>query len=477
VRVRGDVLDVIPASGEHTYRIEFFGDEVERVSVLDALGVKVLSTPNEIHVPPASHHVFDPELKEQVVADIRAELEERTVDLETAGRLLESQRLRQRTEEDLESLETAGFCRGIENYSRHFDRRAPGERPWCLVDFFPTDFLLVVDESHVTVPQIAAMYEGDRSRKQTLVDYGFRLPSALDNRPLQANEFWSLAPRALLLSATPGPWEAEVSESAFVEQLIRPTGLVDPKVIVAAQTNRLEDLLTRIRDHDSRGNRTLVTTLTKRQAEQLAEFLSTQGLRVRYLHSDIDTVERIETLRDLRRGALQVVVGVNLLREGLDLPEVGLVAVLDADTQGFLRSATSLIQTIGRAARNPEGEVILYADKVTPAMLAAIEETDRRRQHQVDHNNVHGITPTRLAKVLRDVISDSRAAAGDKAPSVPLTSAAELRASLVERLEHARTQMAEASSRLAFEEAAVWRDEIGDLRRTLAELDAVGPAS
>lgn len=473
LRVRGDVLDIIPASGERAYRIEFFGDEIERVSVLDLQGVKILSTPEEIIIPPATHHVFDPSLKDEVLGNIRNELSERTIELDAAGRVLESQRLRQRTEEDLESLETTGFCRGIENYSRHFDRRAVGERPWCLVDFFPKDFLLVVDESHVTVPQIAAMYEGDRSRKKTLVDYGFRLPSALDNRPLKSSEFWSLVPRTLLLSATPGPWERDVSESSFVEQLIRPTALVDPKVIVASQANRLEDLLLRIRDHDQRNNRTLITTLTKRQAEQLAEFLSTQGLRVRYLHSDIDTVERIETLRDLRRGIVQVVVGVNLLREGLDLPEVGLVAVLDADTQGFLRSATSLIQTIGRAARNPEGEVILYADKITPAMRTAINETDRRRQLQSAHNEAHGLTPTRLAKTLRDVITDAR---GHAAASPPETHASpqELRAVLDKRLVQARQAMGEASSRLAFEEAAMWRDEVSDLRRTLAELDAVG---
>ena len=460
IRVRGDVLDVVPASGEDAYRIEFFGDVVESLAVIDPLSGAVKERPMSLVVPPASHHVFDPTLKEAVVKDIRDELAERLTELESGGKLLEAQRLRQRTEEDIESIETMGFCRGIENYSRHFDRRAAGERPSCLLDFFPEDFLLVVDESHVTVPQIAAMYEGDRSRKSTLVEYGFRLPSALDNRPLKADEFWSLVPRVLLLSATPGPWEAEVCESDFVDQVIRPTGLVDPKVTVLPQANRLEDLLARIRDHDARGNRTLVTTLTKKQAEQLTEFFATQGLKVRYLHSDVDTVERISTLRDLRRGALQVVVGVNLLREGLDLPEVGLVAVLDADSVGFLRSTTSLIQTIGRAARNPEGEVLLYADRVTAAMASAIAETDRRRSIQVAHNAAHGIVPARLAKSIRDVLSVPAAGTGTDDPV----------SDLADRLDAALREMRSCASRLAFEEAAVWREEAASLRRLLGEV-------
>jgi len=472
IRVRGDVLDVVPVSGEDAYRIEFFGDTIESLAVIDPLSGDVKERPSVLVVPPASHHVFDPVLKEEVLADIRSELTERLAEFEVAGRLLEAQRLRQRTEEDIESIETMGFCRGIENYSRHFDRRAAGERPSCLLDFFPEDFLLVVDESHVTVPQVAAMYEGDRSRKSTLVEYGFRLPSALDNRPLKADEFWSMVPRALLLSATPGPWETEVCESGFVDQVIRPTGLVDPKVTVLPQANRLEDLLARIRDHDGRGNRTLVTTLTKKQAEQLTEFLATQGLRVRYLHSDVDTVERIATLRDLRRGALQVVVGVNLLREGLDLPEVGLVAVLDADAQGFLRSATSLIQTIGRAARNPEGEVLLYADALTPAMRLAIEETDRRRAIQVAHNEEHGIVPTRLVKSIRDVISD--AAAREDGEGTDSLEGLDAVSDVKERLEAAVLAMRECAGRLAFEEAAIWREEASSLRRLLAELEDLG---
>jgi excinuclease ABC subunit B len=460
IRVRGDVVDVVPVSGEDAYRIEFFGDVVDSLAVIDPLSGEVRDRPGRLVVPPASHHVFDPSLKEEVLADIRLELADRLVELEAAGRLLEAQRLRQRTEEDLEALETVGFCRGIENYSRHFDRRAAGERPSCLLDFFPPDFLLVVDESHVTVPQIAAMYEGDRSRKSTLVDYGFRLPSALDNRPLKAPEFWGLVPRTLLLSATPGPWEREVSPSPFVEQLIRPTGLVDPQVRVVAQEHRLEHLLRHIRDHDARGNRTLVTTLTKRQAEQLAEFLVSQGLRVKYLHSDVDTVERIRTLRDLRKGTVQVVVGVNLLREGLDLPEVGLVAVLDADAEGFLRSATSLVQTIGRAARNPEGEVLLYADRVTAAMRSAIDETERRRTRQLAHNEENGIEPARLVKPVRDVLSVSGA---DGAGSTDPVS------DLATRLEEALHEMRSCASRLAFEEAAVWREEAAALRRLLSE--------
>ena len=469
IRVRGDVLDVVPASGEDAYRIEFFGDVVESLAVIDPLSGAVKERPLSLVVPPASHHVFDPALKDAVIKDIRAELEERLAELEAGGKLLDAQRLRQRTEEDVESIETMGFCRGIENYSRHFDRRAAGERPSCLLDFFPEDFLLVVDESHVTVPQIAAMYEGDRSRKSTLVEYGFRLPSALDNRPLKADEFWSLVPQVLLLSATPGPWEAEVCASPFVDQVIRPTGLVDPKVTVLPQANRLEDLLSRIRDHDKRGNRTLVTTLTKKQAEQLTEFLATQGLKVRYLHSDVDTVERIGTLRDLRRGALQVVVGVNLLREGLDLPEVGLVAVLDADSVGFLRSTTSLIQTIGRAARNPEGEVVLYADSTSPAMAAAIAETDRRRSIQVAHNATHGIVPARLVKSIRDVISDA-ATGAEETPGDPTRLSADLEA----RLAAALASMRDCASRLAFEEAAVWREEAASLRRMLHDVRHAG---
>lgn len=483
IRVRGDVLDVVPASGEDAYRIEFFGDVVDSLAVIDPLSGGVKQRPRALVIPPASHHVFDPALKDEVLADIRAELAERLAELEAAGRLLEAQRLRQRTEEDLESIATLGFCRGIENYSRHFDRRAAGVRPSCLLDFFPEDFLLVVDESHVTVPQLAAMYEGDRSRKQTLVEYGFRLPSALDNRPLKSEEFWELVPRTLLLSATPGPWEAEVCESGFVDQVIRPTGLVDPRVSVLPQANRLEDLLGRTRDHARRGNRTLVTTLTKRQAEQLTEFLATQGLKVRYLHSDVDTVERIATLRDLRRGALQVVVGVNLLREGLDLPEVGLVAVLDADAQGFLRSATSLIQTIGRAARNPEGEVVLYADALTPAMEAAIRETDRRRAIQVAHNEANGIVPTRLVKAIRDVIEDARTEGTPDLSQLPPDSGGHADGAAVTgdpltdlegRLQEALEAMHAAASRLAFEEAAFWREEAAAVRRLIGELTELG---
>jgi len=473
VRVRGDVLDVVPASGEEAYRVEFFGDLVESLAVIDPLTGRVLARPASVVIPPASHHVFDPALTEEVLADIRAELDARLAELTAAGRLIEAQRLAERTGEDLEAIETTGFCRGIENYSRHFDRRAEGERPSCLLDFFPEDFLLVVDESHVTVPQIAAMFAGDRSRKQTLVDFGFRLPSALDNRPLTSTEFWSLVSRTLLLSATPGPWEREVCTSPFVDQVIRPTGLLDPEVHVHPQEGRLEDLLGRIRDHARRGNRTLVTTLTKRQAEQLTEFLATQGLKVRYLHSDVSTVERIETLRDLRLGALEVVVGVNLLREGLDLPEVGLVAVLDADAEGFLRSATSLVQTVGRAARNPEGEVVLYADRRTPAMTHAIAETDRRRALQHAHNEAHGIVPTRLVKALRDVVSDSRAQAAPPAEDTGGDPLEDLEA----RIEQARAAMRAAADRLAFEEAALWREEVAALRRLRLEADQAGLAA
>jgi excinuclease ABC subunit B len=469
IRVRGDVMDVVPASGQQAYRIEWFGDEVERIAVVDIDSGTITSTPDEVWLPPATHHVFDPDLLPAVLADIREELATRSAALEAAGRLLEAQRLRQRTEADLESLETTGFCKGIENYSRHFDRRAAGAPPSCLVDFLGDDFLLVVDESHVTAPQIGAMFEGDQSRKRVLVEHGFRLPSALDNRPLAAHEFWPKAPRVLALSATPGPWEHEQAPDGFVDQVIRPTGLVDPQVTIAPQEGRLVDLLRRIRDHKARGNRTLVTTLTKRQAENLAEYLAGESLRVKYLHSDVSTVERIAVLRSLRTGSLDAVVGVNLLREGLDLPEVGLVAVLDADARGFLRSATSLVQTIGRAARNPEGEVVLYADEVSPAMRAAIDETDRRRAVQEAFNHANGVVPTRLAKALVDVLGPRpEDTARPEASDNPLGLLAELTAAL----ESARQQMADASLALRFEDAAAWRDEAASLAREIKELTA-----
>jgi excinuclease ABC subunit B len=476
IRVRGDVVDIVPSSGEHAYRVGFFGDEIESLAVIDPVTGEQLDTPDHVAIPPASHHVFDPELLAAVLADIRAEFTEQHALLTRQGKLLEAQRLKQRTEADLESLETMGFCRGIENYSRHFDRRAAGEPPSTLLDFFPDGFLTVVDESHVTVPQIAAMFEGDQSRKRVLVDHGFRLPSALDNRPLRSSEFWSKVGPVLYLTATPGNWEAEHAEHGYVEQVIRPTGLVDPLVHVVPSEGRLEDLLARARERRDRNERTLVTTLTKRQAEQLSDWFTEHGFKVKYLHHEVDTVERIATLRQLRLGEIDMVVGVNLLREGLDLPEVSLVAVIDADTQGFLRSATSLIQTIGRAARNPNGEVILYANQRTPAMIAAISETDRRRAKQIAHNETHGITPTALVKPVRDVIDHRRSSTQSVVAENPqvFDDPSQLAAFLVSEIERATVSMKACSSALQFEEAAAWRDEIGRLRRALTELRATG---
>jgi excinuclease ABC subunit B len=466
IRVRGDIVDVVAASGEHAYRVEFFGDTVEQLSVIDPLHAAVISSPGRLVIPPASHHVFDPALKQAVVDDIRAELAGRLTALEAAGKLLEAQRLRQRAEADLESIEHLGFCPGIENYSRHFDRRSAGEPPATLLDFFPDDYLTVIDESHVTVPQIAAMYEGDQSRKRTLVEHGFRLPSALDNRPLQAAEFWGKVGPVLYLSATPGPWEHAHAESTFVEQLIRPTGLVDPEVIVLPNAGRLEELLGRLRTVIAGNERALITTITKRQSEQLATWLLEQGIRAKYLHHDVSTVDRITTLRELRKGVIDVVVGVNLLREGLDLPEVALVAVLDADTEGFLRSTTSLIQTIGRAARNPNGKVVLYADRITPAMESAVAETSRRRALQVAHNLENGIVPTALAKQIRDVLTEVETSAA----TLEFDTVEELLAELRRQSGVVEAAMHDAAGQLRFEEAAALRDELGRLRSEIAEL-------
>ena len=468
IRVRGDVVDIVPVSGLHAYRIEFFGDNVESIAIIDPLTGTLNDKPSTVHIPPASHHVFAPELKAAVLADIRAEFEQRYAELVKGGRLLEAQRLQQRSLADLESIEQFGSCKGIENYSRHFDRRSSGVAPSCLLDFFPDGFITVIDESHVTVPQIAAMYEGDQSRKRTLVEHGFRLPSALDNRPLQSSEFWEKVGPVVYLTATPGPWERTHAESAFVEQVIRPTGLVDPGVRVIANEGRLDDLLPRLIERRNRNERALITTLTKRQAEQLSDWLIEQDFKTAYLHHEVSTTDRIDTLRKLRTGEIDVVVGVNLLREGLDLPEVSLVAVLDADTEGFLRSATSLIQTIGRAARNPNGEVILYASRISPAMKAAIDETDRRRSVQVAHNEANGITPRHLVKPIIDVRGKDHGVT--RKPSRKSNSAADLLATLRAELEQASDSMKQASSELKFEEAAAWRDEMSELRRAIAEL-------
>lgn len=469
IRVRGDIVDIVPASGNLAYRVEFFGDTVESLAVIDPLSGATLATPDVVFIPPASHHVFDPELKEIVLSEIRAELTSRLQQLENQGKLLEAARLRQRATSDIEALDTLGFCSGIENYSRHFDRRSAGQPPSTLLDFFPSDFVTVIDESHVTVSQIAAMYEGDQARKRTLVDHGFRLPSALDNRPLQGNEFWEKVNDVLYLSATPGKWERDHAESDFVQQVIRPTGLVDPEVTVLPNTGRLEDLLTKLRDTIANNERALVTTITKNQAEQLATWFLEQNIQAKFLHHDVSTVERIEILRDLRHGKTDVVVGVNLLREGLDLPEVSLVAVLDADTEGFLRSATSLIQTIGRAARNPNGKVILYADRITPAMELAVHETSRRRSIQVEYNKINNITPTALNKQIRDVLHTVENVIEQRS----FTTVTELRADLIRQQEELHSAMSVAASELRFEEAAAWRDEIGRIRREIAELSEV----
>lgn len=467
IRVRGDVVDIVPVSGEDAYRIEFFGDEVERLAVIDPVTGEVRGHPDVVHIPPASHHVFDPALKEAVLADIRAELDQRLAELERSGKLLEAQRLRQRTEADLESLTALGMCKGIENYSRHFDRRSAGEPPATLLDFFPEGFLTVIDESHVTVPQLAAMFEGDQSRKRTLVEHGFRLPSALDNRPLRGEEFWSRVGQVLYLSATPGPAELQRAEHPPVEQVIRPTGLVDPAVVVRPTAGQFDDVLARIHERVARNERVLVTALTKRFAEQIADRLLEAGLRATFLHSDVPTTERLEILRRLRLGEHQVLVGVNLLREGLDLPEVSLVAVFDADTEGFLRSATSLIQIIGRAARNPNGEVVLYADRTTPAIRAAVEETDRRRNKQLAHNEAHGIDPKPLHKEIVDLVARTvRATASVEGEPVAVTIAREI-AALEQTME-------QAAKNLRFEEAALARDEMSRLRRELAELEEIG---
>ncbi|WP_415992446.1 excinuclease ABC subunit UvrB [Desulfovibrio piger] len=477
-RVRGDVLEIIPAyHHERALRIEFFGDDIDSMREVDPLTGDVLAEVGKTVIYPASHFVSAQDNLKRTTADIRQELLERLTAFKASGRLVEAQRLEQRTQLDLEMIEELGYCNGIENYSRHLDGRKAGEPPSCLLNYFPEDFILFVDESHITVPQVGGMFKGDRSRKQTLVDYGFRLPSALDNRPLQFDEFRSLLHQVVYVSATPGKYEMDQSQGIISEQIIRPTGLVDPEVEVRPTKGQMEDLLGECRERIRRGERVLVTTLTKRMAEDLTEYCCNMGVNARYLHSDIDTLERLQIIRALRQGEFDVLVGINLLREGLDIPEVSLVCILDADKEGFLRSTGSLIQTFGRAARNVHGHVILYADAVTASMRAAMDETERRRAKQTAYNTEHGITPRSTRKSLEspldalyvDTSSSSRGKGKGRASrqddAVPLT--AEDTAALVQRLEK---EMREAARELEFERAAALRDRIRALRERLIAL-------
>jgi excinuclease ABC subunit B len=476
-RVRGDTIDILPAYEESAFRVELFGDTVERLVRMDPLTGEVLGELEELVVFPASHYVASNDRMTRAMVGIEAELADRLKVLESEGKLLEAQRLRMRTDYDLEMLRQVGFCNGIENYSRHIDGRAPGSAPSTLIDYFPDDFLVVIDESHVTVPQLHGQYEGDRSRKETLVEHGFRLPSAMDNRPLRFDEFIERVPQIIFLSATPSPYELQVSKQV-VEQIVRPTGLVDPEVVVRPSKGQIDDLIHEIRGRVERDQRTLVTTLTKKMAEDLTDYLVEMGIRVRYLHSDVDTVQRIQTLRDLRLGTFDVLVGINLLREGLDLPEVSLVAILDADKEGFLRSETSLIQTMGRAARNVEGQVVMYADMVTDSMERAISETNRRRAIQVRHNAEQGIDPQTIRKKVSDILLSI-------SPEAPMPKGrgrnrgqrrAESEAAMMPREELSRLiqsleeEMHEAAKELRFEYAGRLRDEIADLRRELKAL-------
>jgi excinuclease ABC subunit B len=485
-RVRGDTIEIIPVYEELALRIEMFGDEIESLKTLHPLTGETIAEQETVSVFPATHYAASPETMKRAVEAIRVELDQRVAELERQGQLLEAQRIRMRTTYDLEMMEQLGFCSGIENYSRHIDGRKPGEPPNCLLDYFPDDFLTVIDESHATVPQIGGMYEGDASRKRTLVEHGFRLPSALDNRPLRFDEFLERTGQKLYLSATPGPYELGVSDGV-VEQIIRPTGLVDPKIVIKPPEGQIDDLLEEIRLRVEKNERVLVTTLTKKMAEDLTDYLDEAGVKVRYLHSDVDTLRRVELLTELRAGVFDVLVGINLLREGLDLPEVSLVAILDADKEGFLRSSTSLIQTIGRAARNVSGEVHMYAQRITKSMAFAISETDRRREKQIAYNTANGIDPTPLRKKIADITSvlarenaDTETLVGSQSgvagegfvkPAAIRGGAQEL-TGLIATL---TDQMMQASRELKFELAAKIRDEVVDLKRELRELtDATG---
>ncbi|MEV0272882.1 MAG: excinuclease ABC subunit UvrB [Hamadaea sp.] len=509
-RVRGDTLEIIPAYEELAIRIEMFGDEVERLSYLHPLTGDVVREVDQLLVFPATHYTAGPERMERALTGIEKELEERLAELERQGKLLEAQRLRMRTSYDIEMMRQVGFCSGIENYSRHIDDREAGSPPHCLLDYFPDDFLTVIDESHVTVPQIGGMYEGDASRKRILVEHGFRLPSAMDNRPLRFDEFLERVGQQVFLSATPGPWELRQSGGEFVEQVIRPTGLVDPQVVVKKTKGQIDDLMHEINLRTAKDERVLVTTLTKKMAEDLTDYLLEHGIRVRYLHSEVDTLRRVELLKELRKGDYDVLVGINLLREGLDLPEVSLVAILDADKEGFLRSGTSLIQTIGRAARNVSGEVHMYADKITPSMANAIEETNRRRAKQIAYNEAHGVDPQPLRKKIHDILDDiyreaedtdsalaghgpggavistsamgsGRAQSRGKTPTPTASSRSKgrieaktqgmAREELARLISDLNEQMLAAAGELQFELAARIRDEMQELKKELRTME------
>ncbi|ARB87322.1 excinuclease ABC subunit UvrB [Corynebacterium diphtheriae] len=482
-RVKGDTVDIIPAYEEVAVRVEFFGDDIDALYYIHPLTGDVIRQVDEVRIFPATHYVAGPERMAKAVEDIKAELRDRLEDLENRGKLLEAQRLRMRTEYDLEMIEQVGFCSGIENYSRHLDGRPAGSAPATLLDYFPEDFLTIIDESHVTVPQIGGMFEGDMSRKRNLVEFGFRLPSALDNRPLKWEEFEQRVGQTVYMSATPGDYELAASGGEYVEQVIRPTGLVDPEIDVRPTRGQIDDLIHEIKQRTTKDERVLVTTLTKKMAEDLTDYLLENGIRVRYLHSDIDTLQRVELLRQLRLGEYDVLVGINLLREGLDLPEVSLVAILDADKEGFLRSTKSLIQTIGRAARNVSGTVIMYADKITDSMQYAIDETERRREKQIAYNKEHGIDPQPLRKKIADILeqvqeskaestapsSDAVVVSKTNTSSMPV---AELR-SLIDDL---TTQMGTAARELKFELAGRLRDEIAELKKELRGMEEIGLA-
>jgi len=481
-RVRGDTIEIIPMYEELALRIEMFGDEIERITTLHPLTGEIIRDETEMYIFPASHYSAGPETMNRAIDAIQLEMESKVDEFERQNKLLEAQRIRMRTTFDVEMMRQLGFCSGIENYSRHIDGRGAGSPPNCLLDYFPEDFLVVIDESHVTVPQIGAMYEGDASRKRTLVEHGFRLPSAMDNRPLRFAEFIERKGQTVYLSATPGKYELEKTGGEFVEQVIRPTGLIDPKIVIKPIKGQIDDLVYEINLRAAKNERILVTTLTKKMSEDLTDYLMELGIRVRYLHSEVDTLRRVELLRELRSGEYDVLIGINLLREGLDLPEVSLVAILDADKQGFLRSATSLIQTIGRAARNVSGEVHMYADSVTPAMAQAIDETNRRRAKQVAYNTEHGIDPTPLRKKIADITDLITKEAldteglGSKVPSSGITKSAHSmpRQELIGLIESLTDQMKLAASDLQFELAARFRDEIRELKKELRGMEEAG---